>query len=117
MSVFTLAGALLLLLSKIHPSAAAASNRSINSSPFPIPPVQTPMQKANVKRLAAAAAIKSPAATSTVLGLLETPAFRSDISACCPDLASLSAEDLLNQYRAEVAVTEIGHCFKVEHHL
>ena len=56
----------------------------------------------------------SDAATPFVLQALEEPAFRAGLEACCPNVASLSARDLLQRYRDEVSVSEMTHNFDLD---
>ena len=82
---------------------------------FPIPPERTPTQIATYARLSKAANTDSPAATAQVLAALKTPAFRANLNACCPDLASLSPVNLLKRYRSTIEVAEIAHCFHAKY--
>eukprot|EP01052_Picozoa_sp_SAG31_P055998 SAG31_NODE_15780_length_739_cov_1.120313_2_plen_179_part_01 len=65
---------------------------------------------AGVKEAAEAA---SAAATPYVLKALADPLFRAGLASCCPSVAKLSGEDLLQQYRELTQLAEMTHNFDV----
>lgn len=80
-------------------------------SMWPTPPVQTPVQAAAWARANSEAKAASDAATPQVLSLFGSPAFQTALAACCPEVAGLSASELLDRYRAEARVAELAHNF------
>eukprot|EP00966_Prymnesium_polylepis_P101365 2347698-Prymnesium_polylepis.1 len=94
---------------------SAAAMLSVGSiavlSMWPTPPVQTPVQAAAWARANSEAKAASDAATPQVLSLFGSPAFQTALAACCPEVAGLSASELLDRYRAEARVAELAHNF------
>eukprot|EP00928_Gymnodinium_smaydae_P040331 TRINITY_DN27361_c0_g1_i3.p1 TRINITY_DN27361_c0_g1~~TRINITY_DN27361_c0_g1_i3.p1 ORF type:complete len:499 (-),score=80.16 TRINITY_DN27361_c0_g1_i3:207-1703(-) len=72
---------------------------------------QTENQKTIWKTMAAKAKAASEAATPEVLAFFASKGFRDGIKDCCPELLSLSAEQMLARFRQEVQATEIVHAF------
>ena len=75
------------------------------------PPVQTEQQRLVWSAKAAAAQESSDAATPIVLTFFQSAEFRELLQQCCPEAASISAEELLERYRAELRSSEISHMF------
>jgi hypothetical protein len=80
----------------------------------PLPPIQTAKQIEAVSRLSALARRLSPSATKEVLLVLDSAAFRKELTVRAPILAKLPSVELLARYRAEVSVTEITHAFQAK---
>jgi hypothetical protein len=70
-----------------------------------------------MSRIQSEAAVASQRATPKLLELLDDPDFRRRFATVVPFLAGLSAAQLLERYRNEVAVTEITHNFPAAHEL
>ena len=96
----------LLVLALEHGLRAAAS-----PPPAPLPPRQSSMQAHIFAEHAAEAAKASPLATPAVLAAFADPAFAAVLQARCPDVAKLSPSALLEEFRAQMQLTEIVHNF------
>jgi len=83
----------------------------VGAENFPIPDVQTQVQKTVISEQAAKAKLSSEAATPKVLALFDAASFRAGLLKCCPKSAHLPATQLLEQFRAEVRVAELAHSF------
>jgi hypothetical protein len=77
-------------------------------------PGMTPYQEQYMAAVQAEAKAASEAATPYVLAALEDPSFRAGLGACCPSVASLSSQDLLQRYRDQTAISEMTHNFDVD---
>ena len=100
----------LLLLISVHASiGSAASERET----FPTPPIQTSAQRQTYATKRAFASQASTAATPQVLAFLDLKEVRSMLDECCPQVASRSANALLELWRAELRSTEVAHNFPV----
>ena len=76
---------------------------------YPVPPEQTADQIQIFNHAKATAKIASAAATSAVLDFFDSTSFREMLHDCCPNVALLSSQELLERYRAEAAVAELAH--------
>ncbi len=77
-------------------------------------PAMTPYQQQYMAAVEAEAKAASDAATPFVLAALEDPWFRAGLHACCPSVASLNSESLLQRFRDETAISEMTHSFDVD---
>ena len=83
-----------------------------SSLPQPVPPQQTPFQRALVARANAAAAPASAAATPALIALLDAAPFRASLRRCCGEaLAAEPAASLLVRLRREALAAELTHNF------
>ena len=71
----------------------------------------TPLQRKLYAAAAAAAVQASKGATPALLKALDGEDLRSRLRACCPQVAALSAPELLRELRAEAAASEWVHSF------
>lgn len=78
---------------------------------FPMPPLQTEVQKAVVAAHAETAKVASQAATPQVIQIFDSPVFRAGLQQCCKAAADLPSEELLRHLRAEVRSAELAHAF------
>ena len=74
----------------------------------------TPYQQQYMSKVHAEAKVASDAATPAVLAALDDARLRAGLRACCPSVASLSSESLLQRFRDETAVSEMTHNFDVD---
>eukprot|EP01062_Namystynia_karyoxenos_P006057 TRINITY_DN1211_c0_g1_i1.p1 TRINITY_DN1211_c0_g1~~TRINITY_DN1211_c0_g1_i1.p1 ORF type:complete len:492 (+),score=83.03 TRINITY_DN1211_c0_g1_i1:80-1477(+) len=81
----------------------------------PIPPRITEVQAATVARAEAAARHLSAAARPELLEFLGSPPFKRQLEVFGPELAALSAEELLERFDREVPVHEIVHNIRSVH--
>ncbi|CAE6913870.1 unnamed protein product [Symbiodinium sp. CCMP2456] len=81
---------------------------------FPVPPEQTEEQLSLFEKTTAAAKEASEAATPKVLEFFSSPEFRGVLHECCPDVAALPSQELLERFRAEARVAELAHAFPAE---
>ena len=116
-----------ILVTALAAAAAAAAASSLSASATssgpaaaevgaatllpPLPPPQTNAQRVAMTRLADRAATASSAATPTLLRALAAPAFAANLTEVAPQLAHLTATELLQRWRASLEVTEIAHGF------
>ena len=116
-----------ILVTALAAAAAAAAASSLSASATssgpaaaevgaatllpPLPPPQTNAQRVAMTRLADSAATASSAATPTLLRALAAPAFAANLTEVAPQLAHLTATELLQRWRAALEVTEIAHGF------
>jgi hypothetical protein len=91
---------LLQLLVLLLAGAAARAER---------PPFMSAAQHSIVRNIEKDAAPASAAATPQLLAALDDAALRQTLSECCPEVASLTASELLARFEAEAAVAEITH--------
>ena len=91
---------LLQLLVLLLAGAAARAER---------PPFMSAAQHSIVRNIEKDAAPASAAATPQLLATLDDAALRQTLSECCPEVASLTASELLARFEAEAAVAEITH--------
>eukprot|EP01062_Namystynia_karyoxenos_P066684 TRINITY_DN60608_c0_g1_i1.p2 TRINITY_DN60608_c0_g1~~TRINITY_DN60608_c0_g1_i1.p2 ORF type:complete len:524 (+),score=168.49 TRINITY_DN60608_c0_g1_i1:68-1573(+) len=91
--------------------AAAAAAAAAAASLPPPPPLQTAAQRAVVQHAAAAAEAAAPQGTAEALRRLGDPAFREQLGRLAPELAALSAPELLSRWDAAQDVTEVVHGF------
>jgi len=83
----------------------------VSFSALPLPPIQTSAQIELVEAWAKEAKTASTAARVQLLALFDDDEFRSMLNSCCPDIASISADILLDRLRAEYRVAELAHSF------
>ena len=76
---------------------------------YPTPAEQTPDQLEIMERAKARAKAASAAATPSVLAFFDSTPFRQMLKDCCPEVADLPADELLQSYRAEAQVAELAH--------
>ena len=74
---------------------------------------QSPTQSSASRRIALAAAPASAQALP-ILRQLDDPAFRGNLSACCPDLSTLTAAQLWARFQAELETVELIHSFPAD---
>ncbi|CAK9062594.1 unnamed protein product [Durusdinium trenchii] len=79
------------------------------ASPFPTPPQHTQDQVSVLELSRAKAKAASEAATPQVLSFFDSVGFREMLKGCCTEVANLTAEELLQRYRAEAQVAELAH--------
>ncbi len=76
------------------------------------PPRQTPYQADLMRTVRKDAAEASAAARPELLKLMDSAAFRNNVSAAYPAARSASAEDMLNAFVEELGVAEFVHNFR-----
>lgn len=91
--------------------AAAAADFPRLPHEYPVPPIQTDTQKKIFAQTAAAAKQASEAATPQVLAFFDSQEFREAMKACCPSVASMTSQAILDKYRAEARAAELAHAF------
>jgi hypothetical protein len=89
--------------------AAASATVGVGGGTYPVPPRQTPVQRGVMAKVQALASRSSQRAVGSVLRFLDEPAFRAQLTACCPSVASLSAPALYTKFKAEVSTMEVVH--------
>jgi hypothetical protein len=94
--------------------AATAAHRLPGLSLSRAQPAMSPYQQQYMAAVEAEAKAASDAATPFVLAALEDPRFRAGLHACCPSVASLNSESLLQRFRDETAISEMTHSFDVD---
>mmetsp|Transcript_58919 Transcript_58919/g.108850 ORF Transcript_58919/g.108850 Transcript_58919/m.108850 type:complete len:481 (+) Transcript_58919:71-1513(+) len=82
--------------------------------PFPVPPRQSPTQKAVCQHHAPLAEAASAAATAKVLEFFDRADFRAGLEKCCSGIAKLPASEILERFREEVRAAELAHDFPAE---
>jgi hypothetical protein len=80
----------------------------------PTPPPMSGYQQSYVKGVSQRAAAASAAATPDLEAALDDPAFRKNLTLCCPNIASKTGAELLTWFQAQVGVSEMVHNFNAE---
>ena len=79
-----------------------------------MPVKQTDFQRRFISTIRAEAERDSQRDTAAVLAYLDSPGFRSNITACCPTMAELPASELLARLTEELRAAEVVRNFNVQ---
>lgn len=88
-------------------AAAVAAAASAAAALPPVPPPISPYQQRYLAGVSERAAVASAAAVPELLAALDDVSFRKNLTECCPGIAQLKSQELLEWYQRQVDVTEM----------